>query len=131
MIDIQVPVLSGTDDPTEASLDSTDTTTIVADVASPAGAWECVIQQSFEGGEPVLTVVLKWVPNTAALSNPDEQAKVFQFLAQFTQLHVVQGRDTVISMHLRRPAMLLRGVQGVATIFYCLLPIVSRPSKRY
>ncbi|KAF9305875.1 hypothetical protein BGZ74_008537 [Mortierella antarctica] len=89
-IDIQVPVLSGTDGRTEASLDSTDTTIIVSDVAVPAGAWECVIQQSFEGGEPALTVVLKWVPNTAGLSDPYEQAKMYQYLAQLTQLRVVQ-----------------------------------------
>ncbi|KAF9335030.1 hypothetical protein BG006_001019 [Podila minutissima] len=110
-IDIQVPVLRGTDGRTEASLDSTDTAIIVSDVAVPAGTWECVIQQSFEGGEPALTVVLKWVPNTAGLSDPYEQAKVYQYLAQLTQLRVVQGRDTVMSRHLRRPAMLLRGLQ--------------------
>ncbi|KAG0344861.1 hypothetical protein BG005_001633, partial [Podila minutissima] len=89
-IDIQVPVLSGTDGGTEASLDSTDTTIIVSDVAVSAGTWECVIQQSFEGGEPALTVVLKWVPNTAGLSDPYEQAKMYQYLAQLTQLRVVQ-----------------------------------------
>ncbi|KFH64916.1 hypothetical protein MVEG_09644 [Podila verticillata NRRL 6337] len=110
-IDIKVPVLSGTDDPTEASLDSTDTTAIVTDVATPAGAWECIIQQSFESGEPALTIMLKWVPDTAGLSDPDEQAKVYQFLAHFTHVQVVQGLDNVMSMHLRRPAMLLRGVQ--------------------
>ncbi|KAG0336310.1 hypothetical protein BG005_004340, partial [Podila minutissima] len=102
---------SCTDVRTEAPLDSTDTTIIVSDVAIPAGAWECAIQQSFEGGEPVLTVVLKWVPNTAGLSDPYEQEKVYQHVTQFTQLQVVQGRDTVTSRHLRRPAMLLRGLQ--------------------
>lgn len=123
-IDIKVPVLSGTDNPAEASLDSTDTTTIVTDVATPAGAWECVIQQSFESGEPVLTIMLKWVPDTAGLSDPDEQAKVYQFLAHFTQLQVVQGLDNVMSMNLRRPAMLLRGVQG-NTIVCCLFFVFS------
>lgn len=121
-IDIQVPALSSTDDPTEASLDSTDTTTIVSNVATPAGAWECVIRQSFESGEPVLTIVLKWVPNTASLSDPDEQAKVYQLLAHLTQLHVVQGLNTVMFMHLRSPAMLLCGVQSnsiACFLFFC------------